>query len=132
MFGDSPAESRYWPSHVRRGTGVILNIGWDQAAQGMEGDSGELFATSKNAIMRVLLARALQSRSQVESTRLPLVGFGLLGKQASEEWQSRVLRETPWLAGENRKILQVARFLVSDDASFLTGQIVNVNGGAVR
>ena len=33
------------------GRGVILNIGWDQAERGMKGDSAELFAASKSAIM---------------------------------------------------------------------------------
>ena len=36
---------------VAAGGGTILNIGWDQAEQGMEGDSGELFAAAKSAIM---------------------------------------------------------------------------------
>jgi len=34
-----------------RGTGSLLTVGWDQSDRGMEGDSGELFATAKNAIM---------------------------------------------------------------------------------
>ncbi len=29
------------------GGGVVLNMGWDQAEAGMEGDSGELFAAVK-------------------------------------------------------------------------------------
>jgi 3-oxoacyl-[acyl-carrier protein] reductase len=55
------------------------------------------------------------------------------GEQAGEIWQDRVLRETPlrrW--GTPQDIARLARFLVSDDASYLTGQIVNANGGAVR
>ena len=32
-----------------RGRGAIVNIGWDQAATGMAGDSGELFATTKGS-----------------------------------------------------------------------------------
>src|SRR5207302_10732096 len=33
------------------GSGVLVNIGWDQAETGMEGDSGELFAAAKGAVM---------------------------------------------------------------------------------
>ena len=33
------------------GSGAIVTMGWDQAETGMEGDSGELFATTKGAIM---------------------------------------------------------------------------------
>ena len=31
--------------------GIIINMGWDQAETGMEGDSGQLFAAAKGAIM---------------------------------------------------------------------------------
>ena len=44
-----------------------------------------------------------------------------------------MLRETPlarW--GLPEDIAHLARFLVSPDASFLTGQILRSNGGAVR
>jgi NAD(P)-dependent dehydrogenase (short-subunit alcohol dehydrogenase family) len=34
-----------------RGGGVILNTGWDQAEIGMAGDSGELFAATKGAVI---------------------------------------------------------------------------------
>src|SRR5207302_5308752 len=34
-----------------RASGVILNVGWDQAEQGMAGDSGEMFAAAKGAVM---------------------------------------------------------------------------------
>ncbi len=116
------------------GRGVILNIGWDQAAQGMEGDSGELFSTSKNAIMGFTRSLAL---SLAPTVRVNAIAPGWIrtawGKQASEDWQQRVLSETPlarW--GKPADIAKMARFLVSDEASYLTGQVINVNGGAVR
>lgn len=116
------------------GRGVILNIGWDQAAHGMEGDSGELFATSKNAIMGFTRSLALSLAPEV---RVNAVAPGWIrtawGEQASDEWQQRVLRETPlgrW--GEPDDIAKLARFLVSDEAAYITGQVINANGGAVR
>ena len=48
-------------------------------------------------------------------------------------WQERVIRETPlarW--GTPQDIAWLARFLVSDQAAYITGQIINANGGAVR
>ncbi|MCA9074274.1 MAG: SDR family oxidoreductase [Planctomycetaceae bacterium] len=116
------------------GRGVILNVGWDQAAHGMEGDSGELFATSKNAIMGFTRSLALSLAPEV---RVNAIAPGWIrtawGEHASDEWQQRVLRETPlarW--GEPEDIAKLARFLVSDDAAYITGQIINANGGAVR
>jgi 3-oxoacyl-[acyl-carrier protein] reductase len=61
-------------------------------------------------------------------------GFARPGEPgASDYWQQRVLTETPlhrW--GEPRDIANMARFLLSDDAAYITGQVINVNGGAVR
>jgi 3-oxoacyl-[acyl-carrier protein] reductase len=116
------------------GSGSILNIGWDQADRGMEGDSGELFALSKNAIMGLTRSLAVSLAPEV---RVNCIAPGWIrtawGTTASEVWQERVLRETPlkrW--GTPEDIARLARFLVSDDASYLTGQVINANGGAVR
>ncbi len=116
------------------GRGNLLNIGWDQAATGMEGDSGELFAAAKSAIMGFTRSLALSLAPQV---RVNCIAPGWIrtawGEGAGEDWQQRVLRETPlqrW--GEPEDIAKLARFLVSDEASYLTGQVINANGGAVR
>lgn len=114
--------------------GVILNIGWDQADRGMEGDSGELFSLAKNAIMGLTRSLAVSYAPEV---RVNAIAPGWIrtawGEQASEVWQQRVLKETPlgrW--GEPEDVAKLARFLVSDDAAYITGQVINANGGAVR
>jgi 3-oxoacyl-[acyl-carrier protein] reductase len=119
---------------TEQGSGVILNVGWDQADRGMEGSSGELFAVSKNAIMGFTRSLAV---SLAPAVRVNCIAPGWIltawGEGASEYWQERVRKETPlerW--GLPEDIAKMARFLVSDDASFVTGQVINVNGGAVR
>lgn len=116
------------------GGGVLLNIGWDQADRGMEGDSGELFAAAKNAVMGLTRSLAVSLAPQV---RVNCIAPGWIrtawGEQAGPAWQARVLRETPlgrW--GTPEDIAKLARFLVSDDAAYITGQVINANGGAVR
>ena len=116
------------------GRGVILNIGWDQADRGMEGDSGELFATAKNAVMGFTRSLALSLAPHV---RVNCIAPGWIrtawGEQAGETWQQRVRRETPlgrW--GTPEDVAALARFLVSPEASYITGQVINANGGAVR
>ncbi len=117
-----------------RGKGCIINIGWDQADRGMEGESGELFAAAKNAVMGFTRSMAVSFAPEV---RLNCVAPGWIktawGETASPVWQERVMRETPlkrW--GLPEDIARAVRFLVSEEASFITGQVINVNGGAVR
>lgn len=117
-----------------RGGGSIVTMGWDQAETGMEGDSGELFAATKGAVMSFTRSLAL---SLAPTVRVNAVAPGWIrtawGRETSQVWQDRVLRETPlrrWGAPED--VAEVVRFLVSPAASYLTGQIIRVNGGAVR
>jgi 3-oxoacyl-[acyl-carrier protein] reductase len=116
------------------GGGSIVTMGWDQAETGMEGDSGELFAATKGAIMAFTRSLAL---SLAPTVRVNALAPGWIktewGEGASRAWQERVLQETPmhrW--GTPEDVARVAHFLVSPAAGFVTGQIVRVNGGAVR
>ncbi len=117
-----------------RGAGSIVTMSWDQAESGMEGDSGELFAATKGAILA--FTRSL-SLSLAPAVRVNALAPGWIltkwGEGASDAWQERVLRETPlarW--GNVQDVAQAARFLVGPESSFLTGQTVRINGGAVR
>lgn len=116
------------------GRGTVFNMGWDQAETGMEGDSGELFATVKGAVMAFSRSLALSLAPQV---RVHCLAPGWIrtawGEQASSAWQDRVRRETPlgvW--GRPEDIAAAVRWLAAPASAYLTGQIVRVNGGAVR
>ncbi len=116
------------------GSGSIVTMGWDQAETGMEGNSGELFAAVKGAIMAFTRSLAL---SLAPTVRVNALAPGWIktdwGENASETWQDRVIRETPlgrW--GSPEDVAAVACFLVGPAASFLTGQTLRVNGGAIR
>lgn len=114
-----------------RGSGTIINVGWDQAEQGMAGDSGELFAAVKGAVMA--FTRSLAA-SLAPAVRVNCVAPGWIktkwGDGASEAWQQRAIGESligRW--GTPEDVAAVVRFLVSPEASFLNGQILPVNGG---
>ncbi len=114
-----------------QGSGAIVNIGWDQAATGMAGDSGELFAAVKGAIMAFTKSAAHSLAPQV---RVNCVAPGWIktawGDQASSAWQQRAEHEAllqRW--GTPEDIASAVAYLISPAASFVTGQILNVNGG---
>ena len=118
----------------RQGRGVILTMGWDQAETGMEGDSGQLFGATKGAVMAFTRSLAVSLAPEV---RVNCLAPGWIrtawGEHASDAWQNRVLAETPlarW--GTPDDVAQTAHWLVSPAAQYITGQIIRINGGAIR
>lgn len=114
-----------------RGSGVILNVGWDGAERGMAGDTAELFAACKGAAMA--FTRSL-AQSLAPTVRVNCLALGWIkttwGEQASNEWQERARQESladRW--GTPEDVARVARFLVSPQSDFISGQIIQVNGG---
>ncbi|MCA9264666.1 MAG: SDR family oxidoreductase [Planctomycetales bacterium] len=113
------------------GHGCIINVGWDQADQGMGGDSGEMFATIKGAIMA--FTRSL-AQSLAPEVRVNCVAPGWIqtewGSQASEYWQRRAVGESllnRW--GRPTDVARVVQFLASPQAEYVNGQVIPVNGG---
>ena len=111
--------------------GVILNIGWDQALQGMAGDSGEMFACVKGAVISFTKSLAQSLAPQV---RVNCLAPGWIktswGERASGYWQDRAASESlvgRW--GTPEDVAHAALFLASPAAEFITGQTINVNGG---
>jgi len=114
--------------------GVLINLGWDQAETGMEGDSGTLFGTIKGAVITMTRALAVDLAPKV---RVHCVSPGWIrtawGEQAPKLWQERVLRETPlgcW--GQPEDVARAFVWLISPATKYLSGQTLRVNGGAVR
>jgi 3-oxoacyl-[acyl-carrier protein] reductase len=114
-----------------RGRGVILNMGWDQATTGMAGDSGEMFAAVKGAVMAATRSLA---KTLAPEVRVNCLAPGWIrtawGEQASAEWQERAKSESllgRW--GLPLDVAQVARFLASPAAEFVNGQVIHINGG---
>ncbi len=111
--------------------GSIINIGWDQAARGMAGDAGEMFGTIKGAVMSFTrsLAQSLAPHVRVNCLALGWIRTAW-GEQSSDYWQQRAKQESlveRW--GTPEDVAAAVRFLASPAADFITGQVIDVNGG---
>lgn len=127
--------SRHYGARMKaRGRGVILTMGWDQAETGMAGDSGQFFALAKGAVMAFTRSLALELAPAVRVNCLaPGWTRTAWGETASPAWQERVRAETPlqvW--GLPEDIAAAAHWLASPASGYVTGQVVRLNGGAVR
>lgn len=109
----------------------IINIGWDQAWQGMAGDSGELFSITKGSIMAVSKSLA---QSLAPNVRVNCIAPGWIktawGDSTSEYWDQRATSESllnRWGTPEDIAALVVA--ICGRPGQFVNGQTIVANGG---
>ncbi|MCA9182623.1 MAG: SDR family oxidoreductase [Planctomycetales bacterium] len=109
----------------------IINMGWDQATLGMEGEPGQLFGTTKAAVAAFSTSLALS----FPNIRVNCVAPGWIRTEwgqtaATGYWAQRAVNESlqsRWGAPED--VAQLITWLVSDASRFVNGQTVAVNGG---
>jgi len=110
---------------------AIINLSWAQSNLGMEGEPGQLFCTTKAAVVAFTNALALS----FPSIRVNCVAPGWIRTEwgesvASDYWSRRAIDESlsgRW--GTPQDVAQAIRWLVADSSQFINGQTVNVNGG---
>jgi 3-oxoacyl-[acyl-carrier protein] reductase len=115
------------------GGGAILNMSWDHVTSGMAGANPELFSAVKGGVLAYSksLARSLAPRVRV-NVLCPGWIETAFGQQADPEFRRSVAESTPlrrW--GTPADVAAAALYLASPEASFVTGQAINVNGGVV-
>jgi len=118
--------------HMRDG-GCILNIGWDHALDGAPGFVGQLYATSKGAV--IAMSRGL-ARELAPRVRVNCIAPGWIenewARSRPESFRKKIEQRIPvgrW--GSGADIVAAALFLASPSASFITGQMLVVDGGEV-
>ena len=117
-----------------QGGGVIINMSWDHVSLGMEGENPILYAAAKGGIMSFSksLAREVAPNIRVNILAPGFIDTAFGQEEASPGWRREVEARTPlgrW--GVPEDVAAAAVFLASDDAAFLTGQMLMVNGGVV-
>jgi 3-oxoacyl-[acyl-carrier protein] reductase len=113
--------------------GAILNMSWDHVVSGMAGENPELFSAVKGGVLAYSksLARALAPEVRV-NVLCPGWIETAFAEQADAGFRQSVAESTPlgrW--GTPADVAAAAVYLASPEASFLTGQAINVNGGVV-
>jgi len=128
--------SRAAAEHMaEHGGGAIVLTGsgsMNSGGVGGEGRGGPAYIASKAAIVGLTrsLARSLGPHGIRVNAVFPGAAETAMTADYSEEAKRRVNERTILgRIGTAEEIAAVARFLISDDARYMTGETVNVNGG---
>jgi 3-oxoacyl-[acyl-carrier protein] reductase len=117
-------------SMLRRRAGSIVNV---SSVVGLHGNPGQAnYAASKAGIIGLTkaLARELGGRGVRANVVAPGYVDTRLTQAISEEMRSLMLQSTPLgRLGEPQDVAGAVRFLASDEASFITGEVLLVDGG---
>ncbi len=115
---------------MRRRSGSIVNI---SSIVGLHGNPGQTnYAASKAGIIGFTksLARELGSRGVRANVIAPGYVSSRLTDEIPDELRQAMLQNTPLgRFGEPEDIAGAVRFLCSDEASFITGEVLLVDGG---
>lgn len=109
----------------------ILFFGWSGSDRGMKGDTAQIYAACKGAI--AAFARSLAC-ALAPDVRVNALAPGWIkttwGATAAPPFAERAAEQAllnRW--GTPEEVARVARFLISDDASFINNQTLAIDGG---
>ncbi len=120
-------------SRLPRPGGRIINVSSIAAFTGGSRPGSMAYAAAKAGILGLTLACARELSPQGITVNAVAPGFiaetGLTGKWP-EERKREIIAQTPvGRAGEPKDVAGAVLYLASPEAAFVTGQVLNVNGG---
>jgi len=120
------------PIMQKQRQGVIVNMSWDLALHGLEGRNPQMFAAVKAGVLGFSRSFA---KSYGPEIRVNVLAPGWIETAFAEDamdkeyYQAR-LKEIPiGRFGTPEDVAEVAVFLASDESSYMTGEMIKVNGG---
>jgi NAD(P)-dependent dehydrogenase (short-subunit alcohol dehydrogenase family) len=123
------------PAMIKSGGGSIVNMG---SIGGLTGVPGAAFASSKGGVVN--LTRSMAAVHAKQRIRVNCICPGVIRTPMTERWVSQILadpaRARMFLAqypmgriGKPEEVAHAVLFLASDEASFITGIILPIDGG---
>ncbi len=120
------------PHMIKEGWGRILNISSVVAFVGLSGTSN--YAAAKAGILgftRAVARELVSNGITVNALALGYFDTGML-RRLPKKTQESILRQIPaGRFGRPREVGQTIVFLCSEDAGYITGQVLHINGGYV-
>lgn len=118
------------PGMIERGHGRIVNI---SSAYGLTGSYGQTnYCAAKAGVIGFTKALALETAKQ--GITVNAVAPGLIATDMAaavpEKISQRIVAQTPMgRMGQPAEVASLVAYLASDEAAYITGQVVSVNGG---
>ena len=115
---------------VKRHYGRIVNI---TSVAGQSGNPGQAnYASSKAGLIGLTKAVATEGATRNITVNAVAPGFiaTAMTEKLPEDARSKIMARVPFgRLGTDREVAHAVRFLASDDAAYITGHVLNVNGG---
>lgn len=122
------------PIMQEQGHGVILNNSWDLAIHGFQGSNPQIFAATKAGILGFSrsLAKSIGPHVRVNIMAPGWIATEFIENDMADEYYQARIKEIPLgRFGKPDDVAGVALYLTSDDAAYVTGEVININGGLV-
>jgi len=111
-------------------SGKIINITSVQGQTGTIGASN--YVAAKAGVIgftKAVAKEVARSGITVNAVALGFINTGML-KRLQEDLQNKIVMQIPMgRFGDPEEVAKTVCFLASDDANYITGQVINVNGG---
>jgi 3-oxoacyl-[acyl-carrier protein] reductase len=118
------------PGMIRAGGGVVVNVA---SVAGLQASPGQAsYAASKGGIIALTrtLARELAGRGIRINAVAPGIFDAGMAQRMNHRARETLLEALPMgRAGRSEELAAVVAFLASDEASYITGQTLTVDGG---